>query len=436
VQLQPTTSKAEEIEFTAPELLEFMDVQTIQSLMNDFYDIVNMPMAIVDIKGKVLAGVGWQRICLDFHRVNPDSCRNCMESDTKLTVGIRPGEYRLYKCRNNMWDVATPLMVGEQHVGNIFSGQFFFEDEAIDRKYFVQQARQYGFAEQQYLAALETVPRLSRKTVERATAFMMKLARILSEMGYSNLKMAQWMSERRQAEEALIRSEKLASAGRLAATVAHEINNPLEAATNCLYILKTNARLSPDLEGYLEVAQRELQRVAHIAKQTLGFYRENSKPASADIASLVDEVAALYNPRLRAKEIDLRIERGGGSTLAVVVSGEIRQVISNLLTNAIDASSLCGRVIVRTRGVSVNGFRYVRLTVADTGIGISHRNQQQIFRPFFTTKQAIGTGLGLWVSSEIVAKHSGRIRVRSIEGRGAVFSIFIPETAVSGAVLQ
>jgi ligand-binding sensor protein len=226
VQLQPTTSKAEEIEFTAPELLEFMDVQTIQSLMNDFYDIVNMPMAIVDIKGKVLAGVGWQRICLDFHRVNPDSCRNCMESDTKLTVGIRPGEYRLYKCRNNMWDFATPLMVGERHVGNIFSGQFFFDDEAIDREYFVQQAKHYGFAEQQYLNALEAVPRLSRKTVERATAFMMKLAHILSEMGYSNLKMAQWMSERRQAEEALIRSEKLASVGRLAATVAHEFLYP------------------------------------------------------------------------------------------------------------------------------------------------------------------------------------------------------------------
>jgi signal transduction histidine kinase len=335
-----------------------------------------------------------------------------------------------------MWDFATPLMVGERHVGNIFSGQFFFEDEAIDREYFVQQAKHYGFAEQQYLSALKAVPRLSRKTVERATAFMMKLAHILSEMGYSNLKMAQWMSERRQAEEALIRSEKLASVGRLAATVAHEINNPLEAATNCLYILKTNAELGSELKGYLEVAERELQRVAHITKQTLGFYRENSKPTRADIASLVDEVAALYSPKLRAKEIDLRIEHGGGSRLAVVVSGEIRQVISNLLTNAIDASSSGGRIIVRTRGVAVNGLRHVRLTVADSGTGISHRDQEQIFRPFFTTKQAIGTGLGLWVSSEIVAKHKGRIRVRSIEGRGSVFSVLIPETAATGAALQ
>jgi signal transduction histidine kinase/ActR/RegA family two-component response regulator len=175
--------------------------------MDDFYELVHLPMVIVDIKGKVLVGVGWQPICSDFHRVNPESSRNCVESDTGLTVGIRPGEHRLYKCKNNMWDVATPLMVGEQHIGNLYSGQFFFDDEPIDREYFRQQARHYGFAEEQYLVALEAVPRLSRRTVEKAMSFMTNMAHILSRLGYSNFKMAQSATARKEAEDSLLASE-------------------------------------------------------------------------------------------------------------------------------------------------------------------------------------------------------------------------------------
>ena len=143
-------------------------------------------MALIDLKGNVLVGVGWQDICTKFHRVHPETCKHCVESDIKLSAGVPPGEFKLYKCKNNMWDIATPIMVGGQHVGNIFSGQFFFEDEPLDYELFRSQARKYGFNEEEYIAALEKVPRLSREAVNKSMSFFMKLANMLSQLSYSN----------------------------------------------------------------------------------------------------------------------------------------------------------------------------------------------------------------------------------------------------------
>ena len=130
------------------ELAEIIDTQAIQSLMDDFYKLVHIPIGINDLKGNVLVGVGWQDICTRFHRIHPEACKHCMESDIKLSAGVLPGEFKMYKCKNNMWDMATPIIVGGQHVGYVFSGQFFFEDEPLDYEFFQSQARKYGFNEE------------------------------------------------------------------------------------------------------------------------------------------------------------------------------------------------------------------------------------------------------------------------------------------------
>jgi PAS domain S-box-containing protein len=670
------------------ELSDIIDVQMIQSLMEHFYELVHIPMAIIDLKGKLLVTVGWQEICTKFHRVSAESCKNCVESDTQLTAGIPAGEFKLYRCKNNMWNAATPIMVGERHFGNLWSGQFFLDDESLDSGLFRAQAKQHGFDEEAYLAALRAVPRLSRKAVNTGMAFLMKLAHVLSRIGYNNLELAQslaqkdrditertiteqalrkseeqframanaipniawtadalgridylndwwyqytgltpeqslgngifialhpddvesavqtwqkalengetediecrirrasdgsyrwhlgrgipvcdvagkvvrwfgtctdieelkqaqalvaeretwfhtlfdtiplsaviiephsrkllqfndaaadtlgytreefakltideidavhsaqeleqhfadrlrscdfavferkhrtksgairdvvvysryltmnghWVAnavwndvtEKKAAEAALLQSEKLASAGRMAATVAHEINNPLEMVTNCIYLAASSSNLPLEVKEHLATAERELRRVAHIAKRTLGFYRETIKPAVVDIRTLVDEVVELYDPKFTRKDMRLKIEHNGRRSGIVAVAGEIRQVISNLLTNAIDASRPKGMVRVRTSRVTLNGCSYTRVTVADTGAGISRVNRSRIFEPFFTTKKDVGTGLGLWVSSEIVRKHKGQIRLRSVEGKGSVFSVFLPNPA-------
>jgi PAS domain S-box-containing protein len=190
------------------ELADIVDAQEIQSLMDDFYKLARIPMSLSDLEGNSLVGVGWQDICTKFHRVNPETCKHCIESDTKLSKGAPAGEFKLYRCKNNMWDIATPIMVGDQHVGNIFSGQFFFEDEPLDYELFRSQAKQYGFKEDEYVAALEKVPRLSRETVDTGVTFLMKLANMISQLSYSNIKLARTLAERDVLVGALHESEE------------------------------------------------------------------------------------------------------------------------------------------------------------------------------------------------------------------------------------
>jgi signal transduction histidine kinase len=178
----------------------------------------------------------------------------------------------------------------------------------------------------------------------------------------------------------------------------------------------------------LETAERELDRVAHLTRQTLGFYRENTLPMNVDVAALVTDVLDLYKPKLKDRRIKVEFEQGTDLQI-YALAGEIRQVVSNIISNAIDACPLGGRVRVRIRRVLLNGRSFVRLSFADTGDGIASENLVRIFEPFYTTKQSVGTGLGLWVSSEIIQRHQGRIRVRSQVGKGSVFSICLPLVA-------
>ncbi|WP_449405458.1 PocR ligand-binding domain-containing protein [Methanosarcina horonobensis] len=190
------------------QLAEIVDVKAIQSLMDDFYKLAQIPMSLDDLKGNVLVGIGWQDICTKFHRIHPETCRHCVESDTELSTGVLPAEFKLYRCKNNMWDVVTPIIVGGQHVGNIFSGQFFFEDESVDYKFFRSQAKKYGFNEKEYITALEKVPRLSREAVDTGMAFLMKLANMISQLSYSNIKLAQSLVERDAFMDAMQESER------------------------------------------------------------------------------------------------------------------------------------------------------------------------------------------------------------------------------------
>ncbi|PKN30900.1 MAG: hypothetical protein CVU64_01095 [Deltaproteobacteria bacterium HGW-Deltaproteobacteria-21] len=178
------------------ELGDIIDSQAIQSMMDDFYRFARIPVSIIDLNGKVLVGVGRQDICTKFHKVHPETRTNCIESDLRLSAGIPRGEFRLYKCLNNIWDIATPLFVCEKHMGNVFSGQFFFDDEPIDYDLFRSQARRHGFDEDEYIAALESVPRLCRSDVEAGMSFFIKIADVISGASYDNIHLARSLVQR------------------------------------------------------------------------------------------------------------------------------------------------------------------------------------------------------------------------------------------------
>jgi len=235
------------------------------------------------------------------------------------------------------------------------------------------------------------------------------------------------ISAEKQSEEAIRRTDKLATAGRLAASIAHEINNPLEAVVNLLYLARHDSSHAGE---YLTLAEQEVGRVAQLAQQTLGFVRDNS-PGSMDPAVIMDEILQLYSRKLEGRQI--RVTRRYSDTCPISgYSGELRQLLANLVVNAVDAMADGGSLQVRvaTGRDWSSGREGVRITVADNGSGIPRNNLRRIFEPFFTTKKDTGTGLGLWVSRGIVQKHGGSIRVRSrVDGRatGTVFLIFLPQ---------
>ena len=241
-------------------------------------------------------------------------------------------------------------------------------------------------------------------------------------------KIARNITENKKMERALRMTEKLAAAGRLAATVAHEINNPLESVTNYVYLARTSPELPPSVRPYLDFADQELSRVAHIARQTLGFYRDTSRPGFVDLSNVVDDVVKIYKRKLENKNLVLEKRVSSGLTV-FAAEGELKQVLSNLVANAIDASSFDTQVSISARAVSgKNGQPAVRLLVADRGQGIPKEHKQKLFSPFFTTKKDVGTGLGLWISKELVEKAGGAIRLRSRVGdrSGTVVAITLP----------
>jgi PAS domain S-box-containing protein len=235
----------------------------------------------------------------------------------------------------------------------------------------------------------------------------------------------------KKAESALLQSEKLAAVGRLASSISHEINNPLEAITNLLFLISQNADLPQELKIYVHMAQSELSRVSQIATQTLRFHRQAAKPTHVSPGELLDAVINLYHGRLANSGI--RVEASYSTdTRILCFENDIRQVLNNLIANAIDAMrNGGGRLVVRAHDTVQysTGRHGVRLTVADTGHGMSPTVQKRLFEPFYTTKGLHGTGLGLWISESIVQRHKGRLSVRSTQHpvhHGTVFSLFLP----------
>ncbi|HZD93184.1 MAG TPA: ATP-binding protein, partial [Candidatus Sulfotelmatobacter sp.] len=222
------------------------------------------------------------------------------------------------------------------------------------------------------------------------------------------------LQRQQAAEKALRESEKLAVAGRMAASIAHEINNPLAAITNLLYLCST-ANSMLDVKNYLQIAQQEMARVTAITTHTLTFYRHAARPAPVKITGVLDSVLVLFHSRLN--HAGIKVQKDYHDTEPVMgLSGELRQLLANLIANALDAMRSGGKLTVRVHNAQEfgNGARQgVRVVIADTGAGINPEMKSRIFDPFFTTKGQTGTGLGLWISAEIIQKHSGTVRVKS-----------------------
>ncbi len=233
----------------------------------------------------------------------------------------------------------------------------------------------------------------------------------------------------KKAQDVMRKAEKLAAAGRLAATVAHEINNPLEAVCNLIYIVKNTGNLPEDIVSYLDMAEQELDRVSHITRQTLGFYRDSSEPGPVPLRSVLESVLRLYENKFKSKSIALEMDLADCPPIHALL-GEIKQLLANLISNAADAVEPGGKIRIALAPAEQG--EGVEIQIADDGPGVAEKNRAHIFEPFFTTKEDVGTGLGLWVSKEIAERHGGKIELSSGADNGlggAVFTVFLPFAA-------
>lgn len=203
----------------------------------------------------------------------------------------------------------------------------------------------------------------------------------------------------------------------------------VDSLTNLIYLAKEHPEASEEIKRYLNSADEELRRVAHITQQTLGFYRDDSQPISLVVADVLQDVLTVYERKCQYKALNIEQRIEPGLTVNAV-QGELKQILSNLFANAIDASNENGKIVIcaRTSHHFPSGTRGVLITIADNGVGISDENKQSLFTPFFTTKSAVGTGLGLWITKDLLEKRGGRIRFRSTDSdrSGTVMTIYLP----------
>lgn len=427
-----------ESDISALELADIIDCEMLQALMEDFYKVTGILGAVLDISGNVLVAVGWQDICTKFHRCHPESLKNCIESDTLLTDGVPLGTFKKYRCKNNMWDMVTPLEVGGRHIGNIFIGQFFFDDEKIDQNVFREQARLYGFDEQEYLEALDRVPRFSPEVVDAGIEFYAKLTKIISTLSFSSIKLSKILSEHTHLEEQLRQSQKMEAIGKLAGGVAHDYNNMLAVIIGNVELAKIKAKRFDSVEAHLEQILHAAMRSSEITSQLLTFARKqiiNPKILNLNVV-LEDMLKMLRN--LLGENIELAWQPKENLWPVKIDESQLNQVLANLCVNARDAIVDVGKLTIET-GTAIFDQEYCKLhpdfipgdfvmfAVSDNGCGMDSETKDKIFEPFYTTKGVgEGTGLGLATVYGIVKQSNGFINVYSELDQGTIFKIYLP----------
>lgn len=430
------------IEVTNQELSNIIDLAALKAIMEDLYKLTNLGMAIIDLKGNVLLAVGWQKICTNFHRAHPETLKNCIESDLFLSENVKPGQFVEYKCKNHLTDVISPLYIGDKHMANIFTGQFFYDDEAIDEDIFVQQATQYGFDLATYMESLRLVPRVSRKKVKILMDFLVKFASLASKLSHSNITLAKSLANHKKAEEKLQLAMTAAESANRAkseflANMSHEIRTPLNGIMGMAEILKLS-NLNKEQERYLKLIAVSGGNLLEIINDILDLSKiETGKIFIKDTHfSLRKTVEIVHKTQsLPAEQKDLEFTLNIAPEIPQDLIGDelrLKQILINLIGNAIKFTEKgFVRINVFKEGEGSGRHILLHFCVSDSGIGMKPELAKIIFKPFTqgdssNTSKYGGTGLGLSICERLVELLGGRIWVESTEGRGSTFHFILP----------
>jgi PAS domain S-box-containing protein len=410
------------------ELADILDVPAVLELAEQACALTSLPLGILDLEGNILVGAGWQRVCKDFHRAHPEACQNCKESDRTLSTGVAAGEFKYYKCKNRMWDVVTPIILGDRHVGNLFSGQFFFEDEITDFEEFAEQARSFGFDEDEYLAALRCVPRLSRERVRTVMEFYGKLTDLLTRLGHSGIKVGRAMTETNRVNAQLANSVKELES--FSYSVSHDLRAPLRHMDGFLTLLsKRSYSQFDDLsKHYFDRTLDASRRMGRLIDDLLHFFRiarteMDNNPV--DLNAVVKEVRNELEFEVRDRAVVWHLE-----SLPTVNADRsmLRQIFQNLLGNALKFTR--DRTPAEIAVGSQSGpDGEVVVFVRDNGAGFDMQYSAKLFQVFqrlHSEKEFEGTGIGLANVRRFVERHGGRVWAEGSVGAGAAFFFALP----------
>ena len=404
------------------ELTDILDIPTIQVLLDNFQAVVGVTLGLVDLRGKVLAVSGWQRICMEFHRAHPESCKNCVESDLLLSAGTPAGEFKIYKCKNNLIDVATPIMIGGQHMGNMYFGQFLFADEPIDYEAFHKQAKQYRFNEQEYMACLRTVPRLSRQVVDTSIAFLAKLATVISQLSYSSIKLARSSTQLGRVNEELAASVKELEA--FTYSVSHDLRAPLRHISGFSKILSEEFKstLPDEAQHHLKRIEEGTRRMGMLVDDLLNLARIGRRDLALQacgVRSIVDEVIQELKADCEGRQIEWKI---GALPFVECDAGLAKQVFQNLISNAVKFTRPRSPAVIEIGQQDEQGTPVIY--IRDNGVGFSMKYAEKLFGVFqrlHRSEDFEGTGVGLATVQRIIHKHGGRIWAQAELDKGATF---------------
>ncbi len=435
-------------EIGALEFQDVVDIEAIRSIMADFSELSGIVVGFGDSRANILVGTGWQEICTRFHRVHPETCANCNESDAKFLEGVTPGEYRLYKCKNNLWDAATPLMVGGKSVGNIYTGQLLLDDEPVSESEFVAQAARYGFVEEEYLRAFRTVPRMSRKKVGTAIDFLRKFGELVGKLGYANVKLAKSLAQLQSSEETVRRlnaelerrvrerTAELEAANKelesFCYSVSHDLRAPLRGIDGwSLALVEDYGRqLDPTAQTYLDRVRSEAQRMGLLIDDLLQLSRVTRAAMNrrnVDLAAAANAVAARLREQYAERRIHFRIEP---DLAATGDAGLLEIALTNLLGNSAKFTGREAEARIEFGQTKDRGERtfYIR----DNGVGFDMAYADTLFGAFQRLHKAAdfpGTGIGLATVQRIVHRHGGRIWADAQVGQGATFYFTLGESS-------
>ena len=447
LQLKLESVLSPDVELAEEDIANIINVPKLQATMNNLYEVTKMGFALIDLKGNVLVGTGWQDICTKFHRVNVNTCKNCVESDIALTSGLKNGEIRLYKCKNNLWDVVTPLFIGGNHVANVFFGQFFFEDEKVDRALFAAQAEKYGFNKEEYLAAFDRIPRFSRDKIEDLMIFYSRMSELISKISHANLKLAkslynqkdlQGKLEEKAAEvqeyasqmeelaedraKKLKDAERMAAIGQTAGMVGHDIRNPLQSITSELYLEKLEVDSLQDGEAKenllvsIRGIEENLVYINKIVADLQDFARPlDPKKEQIDLEKTIKEALAMVPI---PENIKVTMPSAGNLPQFTADSMMIKRILINLIQNGVQAMPIGGNLTIS----ATRQKHLLKIDIEDTGEGIPKEVQSKLFTPLMTTKSK-GQGFGLAVVKRMTEAMNGTVTFESEPGKGTKFTL-------------